>query len=628
MLADGSDILKPDVAAPGVAILAAGMNAEGDDPTWEFLSGTSMASPHVAGLAALYLGEHPLATPGEIKSVMMTTAYDTVNEDGSDNTDPFAQGAGHVDPTKFFEPSLLYMNGPADWAAFLQGKGLFDFGVEPIDGSDLNLASIAIGSLSGPQTVTRTVTAAEAGTFTANVSGLDGVDVTVSPSQFTLAAGETATFTVEFANDDAPVDEWATGFLTWTGGSSAVRSPVAIYPVVVDAPVEVSGAGIKGSTDVEITPGIDGSLPIQLSGLAPVKLLKDADNPVSGHTGDEESGAADDGYVYFVVDVPADTTMSRFTLDSGDDENTDLDLFVYRVVSPTDWRYYESWQSASGSADEQVTLQDPTAGVYLLEVNLYSFTGPFTWDLTYANVLPSGSGSLTATPNPVPVTQGTPTQYSLSWKGLKANTRYLGVAQYGDSAVRTVLTVDAGAAAPVNKKAPTITGTPKVGSKLTANPGTWSPKNVTFAYQWLSNGDPISGATSSKYTVKSADVGKSLSVRVTATAAGNINTGTAVSNKLFVKYDSVTMLTMNRYVGTSSQKYAVTVKVTPSGGSDATGKVTVYVGSKKYTANLSGGKATISLGKQSRGLKVVLGSYPGSAKVWPSAGVTAFMVIR
>ncbi|WP_414772379.1 S8 family serine peptidase, partial [Escherichia coli] len=62
MLADGSDVLKPDISAPGVAILAAAANAEGATPTFEFLSGTSMSSPHIAGLAALYLGERPLAT--------------------------------------------------------------------------------------------------------------------------------------------------------------------------------------------------------------------------------------------------------------------------------------------------------------------------------------------------------------------------------------------------------------------------------------------------------------------------------------------------------------------------------------------------------------------------------------
>src|SRR5690606_8674865 len=101
MQADGSDVMKPDIAAPGVAILAATNNARKDKPTFGILSGTSMAAPHIAGLGALYLGKRPTATPGEVKSAMMTTAYDTVNADGSKNTDPFQQGAGQVDPTRF-----------------------------------------------------------------------------------------------------------------------------------------------------------------------------------------------------------------------------------------------------------------------------------------------------------------------------------------------------------------------------------------------------------------------------------------------------------------------------------------------------------------------------------------------
>ena len=109
-LADGSDVIKPDVSAPGVAIVAATHNGPTEAPTFGFKSGTSMSSPHVAGLGALYLGERPTATPAEIKSALMTTAYNTVKADGTDSTDPFAQGAGHVDPTKYFEPlSLIHI---------------------------------------------------------------------------------------------------------------------------------------------------------------------------------------------------------------------------------------------------------------------------------------------------------------------------------------------------------------------------------------------------------------------------------------------------------------------------------------------------------------------------------------
>ncbi|UWF77708.1 MULTISPECIES: S8 family serine peptidase [Microbacterium] len=442
MNADGSDIMKPDVAAPGVAILAATHNAAEGEPTYGILSGTSMASPHVAGLAALYLGERPDATPAEIKSALMTTACDTVDADGSANTDPFAQGAGQVDPTRYFEPGLLYLSGPADWAAFIEGKGLADFdGIEPIDGSDLNGASISIGMLASAQTVTRTVTATAPGTYTAEVS-VPGVNATVEPSTLTFSeAGESQTFTVTFDNAGAPAEQWATGMLTWKGEGGDVRSPIAVFPVTAAAPGEVAATGADGSTTVEITPGVDGELPLNLSGLTPFELLVDEANPVPGHSGNEKSGDENKD-VSWIVEVPEGTTLSRFDLDSSDDEGSDLDLTVYRVVSPEDLRYYERWQSATGAADEQVTIPSPTAGTYLVVANMYSTTGPMTWDMTYANVQPAGEGGFTATPNPLTVTRGEATSYDLSWSGLDAR-KHLGVVQYGDSDVRTIVTVDA-----------------------------------------------------------------------------------------------------------------------------------------------------------------------------------------
>ena len=443
MKAAGSDIIKPDVAAPGVAILAATNNRQDEQPTFNILSGTSMASPHVAGLAALYLGEHPDASPAEIKSALMTTAYDMVNADGSRSTDVFAQGAGQVDAKRYLQPGLLYLNGVQDWAEYIEGvlPGTFD-DVKPIDASDLNVPSIAIGTLASEQTVTRTVTATAPGMYTA-VASIPGVNVTVEPSVLSFAkAGESKSFTVTFDNSSAPVEKWATGSLTWKGQSGDVRSPLAVFPVTAAAPAEVSGTGVDGSASVKITSGVNGTMALNVNGLAPLQLLTDPDNPVDGHSGDGKSGDENKD-VSWIVDVPEGTTLSRFDLDSSDDAGSDLDLTVYRVVSPTDLRYYQKWQSATASADEQVTIPAPTAGTYLVVANIYSAPNPMTWDMTYANVAPgAGQGAFTATPNPLTVTRGEEVSYDLSWSGLAAG-KYLGVVQYGDSDVRTIVTVDA-----------------------------------------------------------------------------------------------------------------------------------------------------------------------------------------
>jgi hypothetical protein len=378
VLADGSDIIKPDISAPGVAIIADGANAAGADPTFQFLSGTSMAAPHISGLGLLYLGVHPTATPSEIKSALMTTAYDTKDGAGKAVTDPFTQGAGHADPTRFFAPGLLYLNGLDDWYGYIQGAG-YDVGVAPIDPSDLNLASIGIGSLTGSQTVTRTVTSTQAGTFTAAVS-VPGIDAVVTPSTLTFgAAGEVKSYTVTFTRTTAPLDAFATGSLTWTSGSTSVRSPIAVQPVTIVAPASANGTGTYGSVDVTVTPGGDGDIPLTTTGLTAGTLQPD---PTAGGTPGHSGSSAEADTFDYTVAVPAGSKYARFDLDTTDNA-ADLDLVVYQLDAAG--TPIAAFQSATGSADERVNLLAPDAGSYLVEVSVYAAPAPTTFDLrTYA----------------------------------------------------------------------------------------------------------------------------------------------------------------------------------------------------------------------------------------------------
>ena len=120
LTAGGGDLLKPDVIAPGQDILAAYSPAF-QGLAFNQISGTSMSSPHVAGLAALLMDRHPNWSPMAIKSALMTSAYDIL--DGP-NTNPlviFRQGAGHVRPNSAADPGLVYTHGFNDWLAFLCG---------------------------------------------------------------------------------------------------------------------------------------------------------------------------------------------------------------------------------------------------------------------------------------------------------------------------------------------------------------------------------------------------------------------------------------------------------------------------------------------------------------------------
>jgi hypothetical protein len=123
LLAGGGDLLKPDVIAPGQDILAAVAPPGNAGRLFDLYSGTSMSSPHVAGLAALLTDLHPDWSPMAIKSALMTTAYDVL--DGgtpAPNTNPvliFRQGAGHVQPNSAADPGLVYDSSWNDWLAFI-----------------------------------------------------------------------------------------------------------------------------------------------------------------------------------------------------------------------------------------------------------------------------------------------------------------------------------------------------------------------------------------------------------------------------------------------------------------------------------------------------------------------------
>lgn len=444
VLAAGSDVLKPDIAAPGVSILAATGNPQGGTPTYAFESGTSMATPHVAGLAALYFGVHPKASPMEIKSALMTTATNTVGEDGADTTDPFAQGAGEVHPASYLDPGLLYLAGVKDWLRYLVGTGDIAGSkkLTAIDGSDLNQASIAIGDFTGTQKVTRTVTAASSGAYRASVS-VAGVKATVSPSTIVLRKGQSKTFTVTFTRTSAALDKWTSGFLTWkkVGSSTTVRSPIAIHPTTVSAPESVAGTGTTGSTKVTVTPGISGDIPIDAQGLAQGLVTPNETDPTAPYTDIATQG----GSAAYVHHVLAGTTFARFDVTPDTEAGADLDLYVLYSATYSDNLddYALVAQSATGSAGESVQLTDPDAGYYVTFVDYYSTPAagvPYK-DVAFLLNPATDVGSLTATPSTIHGTAGKPTSYELSWSGLDAGATFLGFVHYGDAESVTDVTV-------------------------------------------------------------------------------------------------------------------------------------------------------------------------------------------
>ena len=423
-LANGSDLLKPDISAPGVSVIAAVAPPAHGGRDFDVLSGTSMSSPHIAGLAALLLDINPTWTPMTVKSAMMTTAYDLKGANGAPATDPFAQGAGHVNPARFVDPGLVVTSSTADWAGFYAGQGL-QLGTAakpfaPVAASDLNVPSIAVSRLAGTQTVARTFTALRPGRYTVSAD-VPGFSVATRGSVPFAKAGQSQRLEFAFTRTTAPLGTWAKGFITLKDGASSVRLPVALRPVALAAPAEVTGTGTSGSTPVALTAGFTGSLPVTAQGLA---------------AGDRTEGTLAGTAVRDTrVTVPADTAVARFDVDAANAAG-DFDLFVYRVNATGAPTLVAS--SATGAADEQVTLRGPRAAEYLVRVENYAAAPGETtsaYALTNYVLDPSDTaGALAVTPNPVPVTQGTAASVSATWSGLTAGTRYLGLLSYGGAA--------------------------------------------------------------------------------------------------------------------------------------------------------------------------------------------------
>ncbi|MDO6695855.1 S8 family serine peptidase [Aliiglaciecola sp. 3_MG-2023] len=482
-----ADIIKPDITAPGQSILAGTSGSQIDSgvmgESYAYLSGTSMSSPHIAGLAALVRETHPTWSPAAVKSALMTTARQNVTkEDGVTAADPFDYGAGHVEPNLAVDPGLVYDANEYDYWAYLCGQGessftestsgfscaAFESAGYPTDASDLNIASIAIDQLAETQTITRYVTnVSDSDSYVATVEAPEGIDVTVSVLDWdtgSITDSDTMSFDdsglgiyqLTFSkNDSAIFDEWTFGSVTWSDGTHSVRSPIAIVPtepVRVTVPETVnltttsSAARVTLSADV----GYNGRLYVQGIG------LDESTTQIASVSQDEDQTFAfnEPGLGFYWLNVPEGTRIAKIAIKPDDLPNPAMDLDLYVWACPQ-FSCTQVGSSLNFDSNESVTLIDPVPlanlpglDTYIVFVHGWDMAGEGPTDVPIHvwTVDESGTSNMTVRASSRAVA-GRSSRVYVGMYGLQAGENYVGGVIYkdenGDENALTVLDVEA-----------------------------------------------------------------------------------------------------------------------------------------------------------------------------------------
>src|SRR5210317_1185311 len=438
------DVLKPDVTAPGVNILA-GFSPDSAYSTpgenFAYLSGTSMSTPHVAGVAALIRQAHPTWSPAVIKSALMTTSrQDITASSGLGDANPFDFGAGHIVPNAAVDPGLVYELSDDEYDAFacgIESPAVTDTRCEELEAAgmsfearELNLPSIAMSRLANTQTITRRVTnvSEEAGSYNVDISPPPGMSVDVVPSTISLGPGESAGFEVTISYESGPLDLWRFGSMTWRSDSRDVFSPIAVRPTSVLAPDEITTFGGTGSVSFDVEFGYSGAYSPQLHGLnLPLVLNGFVDNDPQKTFSFRTTG----GVTQHVISVPANQLYLRFALfDALTDGDDDLDMYVYYCGSDGS-SCTKLGESGEPSSQERFDVYRPAEGFYAVMIHgfetdeIQGGPGANYQLLGWAFGVTDDQGNMNAS-GPAFVAAGTTQTVTVDWADLLPNTIYLG----------------------------------------------------------------------------------------------------------------------------------------------------------------------------------------------------------
>ena len=194
--------VKPDVAAPGVNVLSSIPHQFcGTPPCWAFFQGTSMATPHLAGIAAVVLGQHPTWSAAEVRSAIVNTADQSIlkSSSGGAISDVNVIGAGRAAAATAVNASVA---------------------LDPV-----SVSFGSVPSISGQtRTTTIEVTNLNGTADGATVTGTTGTGVTFSAS----VSGSTITVTMDAAKGASFGDHQAILRVT-SGGTEVAHAAIYVY---------------------------------------------------------------------------------------------------------------------------------------------------------------------------------------------------------------------------------------------------------------------------------------------------------------------------------------------------------------------------------------------------------------
>ncbi|HIP72130.1 MAG TPA: hypothetical protein EYH05_12125, partial [Anaerolineae bacterium] len=229
------DVIKPDIVAPGVNILAADKTTQVlAPPEFGLKSGTSMAAPHMSGAAALLRQVQPAWTPDEIRSALMMTAVsDAIQKENNLTANPFDRGAGRVDLSRAARAGLALHETRANYDAAQTG-----------DPTTLNLPSLAQSDCFQSCGWTRTFrsTLPQAADWTVTAVTPPGIQLSFTPSQFTIQPGQTQAIQITADVGSYPVaGEWVFAAMVLSSpGQETLRLPVAVWKTSASNPAALS----------------------------------------------------------------------------------------------------------------------------------------------------------------------------------------------------------------------------------------------------------------------------------------------------------------------------------------------------------------------------------------------------